>query len=209
MRIDRRQLVQAGLVGFGGIVIGASAPRAEANPMPEELRAAIERQGDAPVLGNPDGDITLTEFFDYNCGFCKQVMPVLHALILEDRQLRVVLREWPIFGEGSYVAAQASLAALGQGRYWEFHAGLMRMKGRAEEASVMRVAGQVGLDLDRLRSDMTSERVLRHIDHSNALADHMGLAGTPTFIAGNDGRFGGQTAAELRALVAQARADLG
>ncbi len=201
-------MMRSGLVLLGGALVGAMPALGQDNPMPEELRAAIEREGDAPVLGNPAGDITLTEFFDYNCPFCRETVPVLHKLILEDPQLRVVFREWPIFGDGSLFASKASLASLAQGRYWQFHTALMKIRGRAAEASVLRAAETVGLDMARLRKDMESERVLGHIEHSMALADHMGLAGTPTFIAGNDGLFGRQTRKDLRDLVKRARADL-
>lgn len=207
-RIDRRAAMQAGLVMAGGMLAGALPARAQDNPMPEVLREALERQGDAPVLGNPGGDITLTEFFDYNCPFCRQTVPVLQKLIQSDPKLRVVFREWPIFGEGSLFAAKASLASLQQGKYWQLHTGLMKIRGRVEEAPVLREAKKAGLDVARLRKDMESEKVLGHIDHSMALADHMGLAGTPTFIAGNDALFGRQTLKDLQALVKQVRADL-
>ena len=201
-------MMQGGLVLAGGMLAGAVPARAQDNPMPAVLREALERQGDAPVLGNPDGDITLTEFFDYNCPFCRQTVPLLQKLIQGDPQLRVVFREWPIFGEGSLFAAQASLASLQQGKYWRFHVELMKIRGRAEEASVLRAAKKVGLDVARLRKDMEADKVLAHIDHSMALADHMALAGTPTFIAGNDALFGQQRLKDLQKLVEQARTDL-
>ncbi len=200
--------MQSGLVLIGGVLAGALPALGQDNPMPEELRLALEREGDAVVLGNPAGDVTLTEFFDYNCPFCRETVPVLHRLILDDPQLRVVFREWPIFGEGSLFATKASLASLGQGKYWRFHTELMKIRGRAEEAPVLRAAETVGLDMARLRRDMESRRVQGHIDHSMALADHMGLAGTPTFIAGNDGLFGRQTRKDLQELVKRARAAL-
>ena len=207
-RIDRRMAMRSGLALIGGVLAGAMPALGQDNPMPEELRRAIEREGDPVVLGNPEGDITLTEFFDYNCPFCRETVPVLQGLIQSDPQLRVVFREWPIFGEGSLFAARASLASLAQGGYWQFHAELMKIRGRVEEAPVLRAAKKVGLDMARLRKDMESDRVLAHIDHSMALADHMGLAGTPTFIAGNDGLFGRQARGDLQALVKQARAEL-
>lgn len=206
--ISRRAAMRSGLVLIGGALVGAMPALGQDNPMPEELREALERQGDPVVLGNPEGDVTLTEFFDYNCPFCRQTVPALQRLIQSDPQLRVVFREWPIFGEGSLFAARASLASLQQGRYWQFHAELMKIRGRVEEAPVLRAAKKVGLDRTRLRKDMESERVLGHVDHSMALADHMGLAGTPTFIAGSDGLFGRQTLGDLQALVKQARAEL-
>lgn len=184
---------------------GADRP----NPMPEELRQALERDPTAPVLGNPDGDITLTEFFDYNCPFCRKMMPVIQRLISADPQLRVVYRELPVFGEGSDFAARASLASLQQGKYWQFHAALMGMKDRAAEASVMRVARRVGLDEAKLREDMEAQPVIRHIATSMELAEHMGLMGTPTFIAGDEALFGEISLSEMQDLIARARATLG
>nr|WP_111300214.1 DsbA family protein [Paracoccus saliphilus] len=175
------------------------------NPMPEDLRRALERDPTAPVLGNPQGDITLTEFFDYNCDFCRSMLPVIQKLVSSDPQLRVVYREWPVFGLGSEFAARASLAALPTGQYWRLHAGLLTMRGRAQEATVMRVARQVGLDEARLRRDMDSEPVERHISMSHLLAEHMGLVGTPTFICGDEAVFGKRTLEEMRELIERGR----
>ena len=106
-------------------------------------------------------------------------------------------------------AARAALAALPQGKYWQMHTGLMSMKSRAEEPTVMRVARAAGLDEARLRRDMEAETVLAHITRSNELADNMGLQGTPSFIAGDEGAFGAFTLAELQSMVKRARETLG
>ncbi|MTE01765.1 thioredoxin domain-containing protein [Paracoccus sp. YIM 132242] len=184
---------------------GAGRP----NPMPEDLRAALERDPTAPVLGNPGGDITLSVFFDYNCPHCRKMVGPIGALIASDPRLRVVYREWPVFGEGSDFAARASLASLDTGRYWQFHTALMAMQDRAAETSVMRVARRLGLDEAALRRVMAAERVERHIRLSFQLAEHMGLMGTPTFIAGDEAVFGEQGRADLAALVARGRRTLG
>ncbi|WBU64141.1 DsbA family protein [Paracoccus aerodenitrificans] len=178
------------------------------NPMPEELRRVIERNPALPVLGNPEGNITLTEFFDYNCQFCRANMRDVQRLIGEDPQLRVVFREWPVFGDGSFFAAKASLASLQQQKYWQFHEALMQMNARAEEATVMRAARNVGLDTDRLRADMEKRAILDQIYETMDLADTMALTGTPTFIAGHEAVFGRLGLDDLRKLVADAREDL-
>ncbi|WP_226341292.1 DsbA family protein [Gemmobacter serpentinus] len=207
--IDRRRVMAMGAVSAGALWLGVVPGATEGNPpMPAELRRALEHEGKPPVLGNGSGDVTLTEFFDYNCPYCRKAVPVIRSLIAADPKLRVVFREWPIFGEGSYFAAQASLAAMKQRKYWQMHTALMSIRGRAEEASVLVAAQDVGLDLARLKRDMESDAVLSHIAQSSMLADHMELAGTPYFIAGNDGRFGGQKLKDLQALVAQARKEL-
>lgn len=207
----RRQALAAGVALIALPAAGAAqvATARRPNPMPDALRRAIERDPDAPVLGNPGGDITLTEFFDYNCPHCRTMAPVMRELIGADRRLRVVFREWPVFGEGSVFAARAALAALRQGRYWPMHSGLMAMRGRAAEAPVMRIARSLGLDEARLRRDMESEAVGTHIATSFELAEHMSLIGTPTLIAGDEALFGEQSPGDLRALVARARKTLG
>ena len=179
------------------------------NPMPEELRQALERDPTAPVLGNPDGNITLTEFFDYNCPHCKTMLPLMSELVRSDPQLRVVLREWPVFGPGSEFAARASLATLPTGNYWRLHAALRGMRARAEEAPVMRAVRDLGLDEAAIRTGMQADTVERHITYSHLLGDHMGLMGTPSFICGDEAAFGAMTLEELRALVQRGRRTMG
>lgn len=203
-----RRLVIASSAAFVAGPTFAKAPE-RANPMPEDLRRALERDPTAPVLGNPNGNITLTEFFDYNCPFCRKMLGTVQQVISSDPDLRVVYREWPVFGAGSEFAAQASLAALRQGKYWQLHSAMLGMKERAVEASVMRAARKVGLDTDKLRADMERPEVLDHLANSSRLADHMGLQGTPMFIAGDEGVFGRMSAKELRALIARARKVMG
>ena len=207
MPTRRHILATAGAVTFAAMLPARGQDRP--NPMPEALRKALERDPNAPILGNPDGDITLTEFFDYNCPFCRKMVPVMQRLISADPGLRVVFREWPVFGEGSEFAARASLAALEQRKYWPFHAALMQLRGKVAEASVMKVARDIGLDEDRLRKDMAAGHVDEHITTSFLLGDHMGLMGTPTFIAGDEALFGENTFRDMQDLIARARATLG
>ncbi|MFH5773154.1 DsbA family protein [Paracoccus sp. NGMCC 1.201697] len=206
--IERRNLIRGGLLVAGAFATGALPAIARDNPMPEDLRKALEHAPNTPVLGNAKGDITLTEFFDYNCPYCRTSVKDVHALIAQDKTLRVVFHEWPVFGEGSVFSSKASLAALKQGKYWQFHTALMAIDGKADQASATAVAKQVGLDMERLLADMESSEVLSHIDQSMLLADHMGLTGTPTFIAGDEGLFGKQSLSQLRGLVSRGRATL-
>ena len=208
MQNRRDILIGASLASAATVLPAFGQDAARPNPMPEELRKDLERDPTAPVLGNPGGNVTLTEFFDYNCPFCREMVPVVQRLIASDPQLRVVYREWPVFGEGSDFAARASLASLQQGKYWAFHVALMQMKDRAEEASVLRVADRVGLDIDRLRNDMEAQPVIDHVGRSISLGDHMQLVGTPTFICGDEAVFGKQSLADLQGLVARGRATL-
>lgn len=210
MPTRRRLLFSSAALGATAALPGlAQSTDDRPNPMPAALRKALERDPNAPVLGNPKGDITLTEFFDYNCRFCKKMVGTVQKLISSDPGLRVVYREWPVFGPDSEFAARASLASLDQGKYWPFHARLLGMRARAVEATVLRAARDVGLDETRLRADMQAPRIGTHIETSFALADHMGLLGTPTFIAGDEGVFGEMTLRELQEMVARARETLG
>jgi protein-disulfide isomerase len=148
-------------------------------------RNVLERDPNAPILGNPDGDVTVVEFFDYNCPYCKRAMSEVKNLIDGDTGVRLVFREWPILGEGSVFAAKAALAARNQGKYEEFHWAMMSAKGQAAEASVLRVAKEVGLDIDRLRRDMETPEVDEHIATSMRLTQSLGFNGTPSFVIGD------------------------
>lgn len=210
--VSRRVIMKTGtvaagvaLLGLPGTGLAQDGKPEHPNAMPAELRAVLERNPALPVLGNPDGDVTLTEFFDYNCPFCRQNVRDVQRLISEDKNLRVVFREWPVFGDGSFFAAKASLASLQQRKYWPFHDALMGMKARAEEATVMRTARQVGLDTDKLLVDMEKRAILDQIYETMDLADTMMLTGTPTFIAGHEAAFGKLGLADLKQLVAEAR----
>lgn len=136
----------------------------------------------APVLGNPDGDVTLVEFFDYNCPYCRRVKPEINQLLEKDSSVRLVYREWPILGEGSVFAAQAALASRNQGKYEEFHWALMGINGQANEASVLQTAKKHGLDIERLRRDMERPEITQHIQMSMELARQLGITGTPSFV---------------------------
>ncbi len=150
-----------------------------------ENRDLLENDPNAPVLGNPDGDVTVVEFFDYNCPYCRKAKPEVEALLKADPNVRLVYREWPILGDGSVFAARAALASRNQGKYEEFHWALMGMQGRAEEASVLRIAEQVGIDTARLLRDMNAEEIEEHIATSMRLTQALGFSGTPSFVIGD------------------------
>lgn len=151
-----------------------------------QQRLLLEQDPNAPVLANVDGDVTIVEFFDYNCPYCRRVKPTVEGLIEADPGIRIVYREWPILGEGSVFAARAALASREQGLYEEFHWALMGMEGRAEERSVLMIAQEVGLDVEQLRLDMEAPEVEEHIETSMRLAELLGVTGTPAFIIGDN-----------------------
>ncbi|SEO21885.1 DSBA-like thioredoxin domain-containing protein [Paracoccus alcaliphilus] len=200
----RRRFLRTGIAA-SILAAGGISARAQDNPMPPDLRQALEQEQLGAVLGNPSGDVTLTEFFDYNCPYCRASVPDIRQLIWEDPRLRVVLREWPVLGAASLYCARASLASLRQQKFWQFHAGLMGIEGQADDKSALAVAEVVGLDRNRLRADMEGIVIARQIEHSWILAEKMGLAGTPTFIAGDFGAFGKQSLDELRSMIAAVR----
>jgi protein-disulfide isomerase len=139
----------------------------------------------APIAGNPKGDVTVVEFFDYNCGYCKKALPDLAGLIEKDKDVKVVLKEFPILSKGSEEAARVALAAKMQGKYWEFHRAMLDSQGQANEASALKVAEKAGLDVARLKKDITSAEVKKEIDDTRKLAQRMGIQGTPHFLVGD------------------------
>ncbi len=169
-------------------------------------RELIERDPNAPVTGNPEGDVTVVEFIDYNCPYCRRAAPEVEALIAADPGIRLVYREWPILGEGSVFAARAALASRVQGKYENFHKALMQLDGRAEEASVLRVATEIGLDIDRLRQDMMAPEIDAHIATSMRLTQVLGFQGTPSFVIGEALLAGFAAREELAKLVEDSRA---
>lgn len=150
----------------------------------EKRREEFERDDNAPVLGNPNGDVTVVEFFDYNCPYCKKAAEPVDQLLANDQGIRLVYREWPILGPGSLFAARAALASRKQGKYEEFHKALMS-SGRVDESRTMEVANNLGLDIDQLRADMAAPEVDRHINLSMDLANSLQINGTPTFLIGD------------------------
>ena len=172
----------------------------------QDERDVLERDPNAPVLGNPDGDVTVVEFFDYNCPFCRRAMPEVQGLLDGDKNVRLVYREWPILGEGSVFAARAALASREQGKYEEFHWALMGMQERAEEDSIMRIAAEIGLDVEKLRADMDAPEIEEHIATSNRLSQGLGFNRTPSFVIGDNLVPGIIEEEELRSLVEDVRA---
>lgn len=165
----------------------------------------LKNDPNAPVMGNPDGDVTLVEFFDYNCPYCRRAGTAVKALIEADPNLRVVYREWPILGDASVVATRASLAAREQGKYEEMHWALMGLEGRVNENAVMRVASSLGMDVDQLKADMQLPAIDQHIATSMEISRGLGFNGTPSFVIGGQTVPGFVEQDELARLVEEAR----
>ena len=142
------------------------------------------------VLGNPQGNLTVVEFFDYNCGYCKRALPDMLTLLKTDPNLRFVLKEFPVLGEGSVEAAHVAVAARMQDptgkKYIEFHQKLLGGRGPADKAHALAVAKEVGFDMARIEKDMTSAEVKTTIDEDMKLADALGVNGTPSYVVGGE-----------------------
>jgi protein-disulfide isomerase len=160
---------------------------------------------DSPVAGNPKGDVSLVEFFDYRCPYCKQVEPALEALLAKDKQLRFVYKELPVLGPDSITAARAALAARKQGKYDAMHRALMMVKGQIDEAAVTKVASSVGLDVERLKADMAALEVDRALKANLKLAEALDIHGTPGFVIGDEIVPGAVSLDELKRLIEAAR----
>jgi len=161
------------------------------------------------VLGNPQGDTNLVEFFDYNCGYCKRALTDLLTLMKEDGKLRVVLKEFPVLGTGSVEAARVAVAVRMQDKtgkkYLEFHQKLLGGRNRADKAQALAVAQEVGLDMAQLEKDMASDEVKASLEESFKLAEALGLNGTPSYVVGSDVVIGAVGLDALKAKVAAAR----
>ena len=159
----------------------------------EQGRAAIQARQDellrdpaSPVGGNPRGDVTVVEFFDYNCPHCRRAAETMARLTEEDRGLRVVYKELPILGPDSLVAARVALAAHAQGKYLELHRALMATTEALTGPAVLEIARGLGLDETRLKADMGSAGITAAIEKNRALAQALGVSGTPAFVVGTD-----------------------
>lgn len=150
------------------------------------VRASLNQDPDSPVIGNPEGDVVLVEFFDYNCPYCRRAADDLLEVVAKDAGIRVVMKEFPILGPGSQFAARAALAAALQGRYEAFHFALMQAPGKKEEGLVMAVARDLGLDLERLRNDMQAPAIEAALRRNFELAETLEINGTPAFVIGDE-----------------------
>jgi protein-disulfide isomerase len=167
----------------------------------EEL---LHTAGD-PVLGNPNGDVTVVEFFDYRCPYCKTVAAAFIDLYEKDGKVRLVLKEFPILGPESEFASKAALAAQKQGKYREFHLAMMTFKGKMTNDDVRQLAAKVGIDVAKLEQDMQDPAVAETINRNYALADALGIRGTPAFIVGNELVPGAISAEEMQKRIAAVR----
>lgn len=156
--------------------------------MQQQAKSAIQDnssqlfEGKLTTVGNVKGNVTLVEFFDYQCIHCKKMSATMNNLVKKDRDLRVIYKEFPIFGKSSETASRAALAAGMQGKYQKMHEALFAQDKRLNETVVMEAAKSIGLDMNKLKKDMDSKEVSSILDANRQLAEKLHLMGTPAFI---------------------------
>ena len=152
----------------------------------ERIAANIDAltSSDAPSVGNPEADVTVVEFFDYNCGYCKRALPDIQKVVDQDDNVRFVFQEMPILGDSSRKAAEWALAAHNQGKYFEYHVALMEHRGPKEDDQLEKLASDVGLDVEQMKKDIASGDIDKELQEALNMAREIGVSGTPAFIVG-------------------------
>jgi protein-disulfide isomerase len=146
---------------------------------------AIFRSPLSHVAGNPNGDVSVVEFFDYNCPYCRRAVHDVVKLINEDGKIRLVLKELPILSDDSVAAAKLALASNKQGKYFEMYKELLSQPGKADKEKALRIAKNLGLDTDQLQKDAEDPDIKKALDEAKDLAQKLGLKGTPLFLIGD------------------------
>jgi len=198
-RTEIESIIKGYLVAHPEVLADMSAELGErqAAAEAEKHRAAVKENAETifnsprgVVDGNPGGDVVFVEFFDYNCGYCKNAMSDMIRLIKSDSKLRVVLKEFPILGPGSVEAARVAVAVrmqdLSGEKYIDFHQKLLGGRGQADKARALAAAKDAGLDMARLERDMASPEVKATLEENVKLAEELGLNGTPSYVIGNN-----------------------
>ncbi|WP_339635330.1 DsbA family protein [uncultured Sneathiella sp.] len=169
------------------------------------LAADLKNDGYSYVAGNPDGDVTIVEFFDYRCGYCKKSFPDLMKTVEEDGNIRLVLKEFPILGPESILASQAAIAAIEQDKYMELHTALMTSRGGLSIDRIRTLATDVGIDVEKLEVDMQADEVRETVEKNYRLAKQLGIDGTPAFVINEEFIPGLISGAEMKQIVAEVR----
>jgi protein-disulfide isomerase len=171
----------------------------------QENQSALLRDPDSPIAGNPDGDVTIVEFSDYQCPYCKRAHAAVNSVVAADGKVKVVYKDLPILGEASRIAALAALASRAQGKHPAFHDALMEYSGKIDRDKIMEIAGSVGLDVALLQKAMDDPKLKQIIERNMTLASALGVRGTPAFVVGNQFVPGAVDADALKQLIADAR----
>ena len=198
-----------GLLGAGAALLGAGAASRSASAQGDGVltEALVLRDPDVPSTGNPDGDVNIVEWFDYNCPYCRKIAPEIHQVVQDDGKIRLVLKEWPILGEVSKFGARMAMAARYQDKYLPAHEAMIGVSSKLTEPRIRELLAGAGLDMDRLNRDAaTNAKAIDSIlarNHDQAVA--FGFKGTPSFIVGKFRVPGILTMAEFEMVIADAR----
>ena len=156
------------------------------------------------IAGNPNGDVTIVEFFDYRCTYCRKVRETISKLLAQDGNIKLVLKEFPILSEESEMAAQAAIASATQGKYWDYHLAMLGAEDLNPQ-SIFDIAKSVGIDVERLKNDLKDPKIHERLKANKKLASAIGIDATPTFFINDEPFSGAQSLEELKTAVAAAR----
>jgi protein-disulfide isomerase len=204
--MNRRTLFSQGILA--GLAAALAMTPSIAQTRPDLSRKAVTDDPVAPGRGGPGHDVTIVEFFDYNCPYCRRMEPALNGVLASDPKIRVVYRDWPIFGPASREASRAAIASRWQGRHTAFHAALMAMPGRLDTAGIRAAATRAKVDWPRLQRDLATHgaEIDALLARTDAIAKAIGFHGTPALIVGSQIVSGAVDLPTLRRIVAAARA---
>jgi protein-disulfide isomerase len=175
----------------------------------QENQAELYRDPETPVGGNPSGDVTIVEFNDYQCPYCKKAYQAMKSVVGSDGKVRIIYKDLPILGDASKIAAQAALASMKQGKHQALHNALMEFGGKLDRDKILEIAVGVGVDRAQLEKDMEDPKIKALIERNLSLASTLGVRGTPAFVIGKQFVPGAVDAAALKQLIADARKDQG
>jgi len=189
----------------GAALLGAMPGRAQAQAEPTE--ALVLHDADNPVFGNPDGDITIVEWFDFNCPYCRKLEPDLRQVVHDDGKVRLVLKDWPILGPVSVVAARVALACKFQGKYDKAHDAMIGVSSKLTEPRIYELIAGAGVDVDRAKKDLATnaKAIDGMLARNNEAAEGLGFRGTPAFIVGKFRVPGVLTMDQFEQVIADAR----
>jgi protein-disulfide isomerase len=182
--------------------------RAKAKEALQKYKAEIASDTETPAIGSTNPDITVVEFFDYHCGYCKQLLPAVNQIIKDDSKVRFLMKEFPILSEDSVAASRAALAVyrISKDKYFPFHQALMKHQGKFDEKSVMDIAKKQGIDATKLKSEMAKPEITAILDKNREMAQALGISGTPALIIGDEIAPGAVSYDELRKMIENVRA---
>jgi protein-disulfide isomerase len=205
-RRDALALLGAGSVALG---LGLKPNSARASDDPDDVlnEALVLRDPDIPVAGNPKGDVTIVEWFDYNCPYCRKLEPELRQVVHDDGKVRLIWKDWPVLGPISIIATRMALASRYQDKFVQAHEAMMGVSSKLTEPRIKELLSAAGLDIDRLNKDLdtNAEAIKAIVVRNNAQADAFGFKGTPSFIVGKFRVPGILTMEEFEQVIADAR----